>query len=160
MIDTDLRRNIEHVRPFLGVLLVGAIALAFGLMINNAAKQLTQSIHTDVPKGVEGSLELKNKGDLRYGDTISYRSNISGVYLGDVNTYITTVCFQGDEMVYQKSVLQGVRVHLYDQIGSSLNWDGKNASCSASLMYREVGDDGNDVNVYIVDSVSFDVSGR
>ncbi len=156
MIDTDLKRNIQHIRPFLGVLLIGAIALGFGLMINNAAKQLTQSIHSDVPSGVEGSLALKNKGKLYYGDTISYKSSVSGVYFGDVNTYITTVCFQGDEMVFQKSVLQGVSVHLYDQIGSSLDWDGKNASCSATLMYREVGKD-DKVDVYIVDSMSFDV---
>ncbi len=159
MIDTDFSRNIQHIRPFLGFLLVGAIALGFGMMINSAAKQLTQSIHTDVPSGVEGSLSLKNKGKLYYGDIVSYESNVSGVYFGDVNTYITTVCFQGDEMVFQKSVLQGVKVYLHNHAGSGLDWDEKEASCSATLMYREVSKN-NKVDIYIIDSTSFDVFGR
>ena len=80
------------------------------------------------------------------------------MYSNNSNTYITTVCFQGERMVYQRSAQQGVPFYLYDQMGSSLDWNGEDASCSATLMYREVGFDS--VDVYIVDSVSFDVISR
>ncbi len=158
MIDTDFARNIQHIRPYLGVLLVGAIALGLGLMINSAAKQLTQSIHTDVPAGIEGKLSLKTRGDLYYGDVISYKSRISGISLDQSNTYVTTVCFQKDRMVYQKSAQQGVSVYLNDQLGPEFEWDGLSASCSATLMYRVAKPDA--VNVYIVDSLSFEVSSK
>jgi hypothetical protein len=61
-------------------------------------------------------------------------------------------------MVFQKSVQQGVPIYLYDQIGGGLEWNGQNASCSAKLMYREVNN--NTVDVYVVDSLSFDVTSR
>jgi hypothetical protein len=158
MIDTDLERNITHVKPYLGVLLVGSIALLFGMLIYKATNNLTQNIHTKTPAGVEGTLVLKTKGVIEYGDTIQYKSSASGINSQESTTYITTVCFQGETLVYQKSVLQGVSVYLYDQIGSGLDWDGKNATCSATLMYREVKRDV--VDVYVVDSVSFEVIGR
>jgi hypothetical protein len=158
MIDTDFARNIQHIRPYLGVLLVASVALGFALMINNAAKQLTQNIYTEVPKGIEGSLSIKNHGTLHYGDTVSYKSKMSGVSVETGNTYITTVCFQGDNMVFQRSVQQGVPIHLYDQIIEGLDWDGGAASCSATLMYRTIS--GGSINVYVVDSISFDVLAR
>lgn len=158
MIDTSLANNIRYVRPYLGILLIGSMALGFGLMINNAAQQLTQTIHTTVPVGVEGGLAISKSGKIYYGDTISYVSSVSGLSLNPSNTYITTVCFQGDVMVFQKSAQQGVSVHLYDQTGGGFDWDGKNASCSATLMYRTVGSES--IDIFVVDSISFDVLAR
>ena len=65
------------------------------------------------------------------------------------------MCFQGETIVFQKSVQQGVEVHLYDQIDGGFDWDGKNASCSATLMYRTVLPE--TIDIYVVDSESFDV---
>ncbi len=158
MIDTDVARNIQHIKPYLGVMLVASVALGFAIMINNATKQLTQSIYTDVPKGIEGKLSVKTYGILHYGDTVSYKSRISGISLEKANAYITTVCFQGDRMVFQRSAQQGVSIHLYDQIVEGLDWDGGDASCSATLMYRTVA--GGAINVYVVDSISFEVLAR
>lgn len=157
-IDTSLKNNIAHVRPYLGILLVGSIALGFALIINNAASQLTQTVHTTVPEGVEGDISMVARGDIRYGDTISYKSSVSSLSAQHTNTYITTVCFQGGAMVFQKSVQQGVSVYLYDQMESGLEWDGQPASCSAALMYRKVNLD--TIDIYVVDSVSFEVAAR
>lgn len=157
-IETDLRSNIEHIRPYLGILLVGSIALGLGFIIHNATSQLVQNIYATAPTGVEGKLSLNNRGDVWYGDTISYKSSVFGAHLDVSNTYITTVCFQGVSMVFERSVLQGVPVYLYDQMKDSLSWDGKEATCSATLMYRKVNQ--NSVDVYVVASLSFDVKGR
>ena len=59
MIDTDVQRNFAHIRPYLGVMLVGSVALMFGLLMYNAMGELTQTIHTTNPDGMEGSIELK-----------------------------------------------------------------------------------------------------
>ena len=158
VIDTDLKRNVAHVRPYLGVLLIGSVALMFGLLIYNAAKELTKTVHTDVTEGMSGEITIATRGDIRYGDTIDFKSSTSGVYSSKSNTYVTVVCFQGETMVYQRSAQQGVQFYLYDPIGSSLDWDGEDASCSATLMYRKVGY--NSIDVYVVDSVSFDVVTR
>jgi hypothetical protein len=158
MIDTDLERNIAHVRPYLGVLLIGSVALMFGVLIYNAAKQLTETVHTTAPEGVTGAITISSRGDIRYGDTIDFKSTTAGIYSNKSNAYVSTVCFQGETMVYQRSAQQGVPFYLYDQIGSSLDWDGNEASCSATLMYRKVGFD--NIDVYVVDSVSFDVISR
>lgn len=158
MLDTSLENNLRNIKPYLGILLVGSMALWFGLLINNAVKELTQNIYTTVPEGVEGTLTLSGSGKVYYGDTISFKSNVSGLSLQSSNTYITTVCFQGETMVFQKSVQQGVEVHLYDQIDGEFDWDGKNASCSATLMYRTVLPE--TINIYVVDSESFEVLAR
>jgi hypothetical protein len=47
---------------------------------------------------------------------------------------------------------------LYDQIIEGLDWDGGAASCSATLMYRTIGV--NSIDVYVVDSINFDVLAR
>jgi hypothetical protein len=158
LIDTDIKNNISHIRPYLGILLIGSIALGFTLLVHRATTQLTQTIHTTTPEGVSGKLSLQKRGTIVYGDTIDYKSSVIGGYSHPVNTYVTTVCFQGDEMVFQRSAQQGVPIHLYDQIGGGLEWDGGTASCSATLMYREVNSD--TVDVYVVDGVSFDVEAR
>ena len=158
MIDTSFERNVAHVRPYLGVALIAVFAIYLFMKIFNATSELTQVVHTNAPEGVDGSLQLISRGKVVYGDTIEFKSSASGIGSSYSNTYITTVCFQGETMVYQKSAQQGVSFYLYDQMGGSLEWNGEDASCSATLMYREVGYD--TVNVYVVDALSFDVISR
>lgn len=158
LIDTNIKNNVLNIRPYLGILLVASMALGLGLIITNATNELTRTVQTSVPKYIEGTIQVRERGDIHYGDTVTYKSSVSGLQSESTNTFITTVCFQGDTMVYQQSTQQGVDVHLYDQIGRGMEWDGKTASCSAALMYRKVEPDA--VNVYVVDGVSFDVLPR
>ncbi len=159
LIDTDFGNNVGHIKPYLGVILIGSVALMFGTIIYNALNQFTQSVYSNVPDGVGGTLSVRGGvKDIVYGDTIEYRSTASGVGGRNSTTYITTVCFQDDELVFQRSVPQGASVYLYDQVGGVYEWDGHDASCTASLMYREVS--GDRINVYVVESTSFEVEGR
>jgi hypothetical protein len=156
MIDTDFRNNVRHVRPHLGMLLIGCIALGFALLIRNAMSDLSQTITVvEAPDGIEGVLRLSSRNDLRYSDLVSYKSNISGDLPLGANVYITTVCFQGETLVFQKSMQQGDSLYLQDESLSGFRWDGEDASCSATLMYRTDESD----RVYVVDSMTFEVQG-
>ena len=155
MIDTSIENNIRTIRPYLGILLVGSMALGLGLMITNAANQLTHAIEPSVSES-EGVLTLSSSGAVNYGDTVSY--NVSKSAKGTLNVYITTVCFQGATMVFQKSTPQGASVRLSNQSDSEHDWNGKAASCTALLMYRTERADTFDT--FLIDSESFDVQAR
>jgi len=159
IIDTDFKRNVSHVRPYLGVILIASVALMFGVIIYSAMQQFTQTVYSAAPSGTEGALSIRGGvGNIRYGDTVKYNSFITDVGKRDAVSYITTVCFQDDKLVYQRVVPQGVAVELSNQIGGVNEWDGEDASCSATLVYRQMSM--NRVDVYVVESVSFDVKGR
>ncbi|KKS36772.1 MAG: hypothetical protein UU98_C0021G0009 [Parcubacteria group bacterium GW2011_GWD2_42_14] len=130
------------------------MALGFGLMVSSAAKQLSQALEPSIPTG-GGTLTLESSGTVQYGDTVSYKAVMDNPEKIAANIYISTVCFQGETMVFQKSVTQGVTVHLYDQMERDYEWNGKDASCIATLLYRTVGRDFH--QVVLVDSEYFDV---
>ena len=157
VIDTNIENNFRHIRPYLGILLVGSMALGFGFIVTSAAKQLAQAIEP-VASDIEGALTLVSSGTVRYGDTVSYKAAVNNLTKGTSNIYITTVCFQGETMVFQKSVTQGISVRLYDQMVSEYEWNGEDASCTAALLYRTSASDIH--QVILVDSVSFDVLAR
>ncbi len=156
-IDTSLKNNIAHIRPFLGVLLVGSVALGVMFMLLNATKQLTQTVYSAPPEGVRGTLTHR-RSVIRYADTITYDAFVTGVKGGEKRAYITTVCFQGDVMVFQKSSSLNTPVYLYDQTGDSPQWNGQSALCNATLMYR--GADASAREVYLLDSINFEVNAR
>lgn len=156
MIDTDFRNNIRHVRPHLGILLIGCVALGFAFVIRNAMSDLSQTLTiATAPEGIEGVLSLASRNNLRYSDSVTYKSNVSGDVPNNANVYITTVCFQGETMVFQKSMQQGDSLYLQDESLSGFRWNGEDASCSATLMYRTDESD----TVYVVDSITFEVQG-
>lgn len=157
-IDTSLANNIAHVRPFLGVLLVGSMALGVMFTLLEATEQLTQTVYSASPQGVEGTLTLAHRGAVRYADTISYDAYVAGVRGGTSRAYITTACFQEDTMVYQKSSSLNTPVYLYDQKGDSPRWDGQPALCYATLMYREGHTPTS--SVYLIDAIGFEVNAR
>jgi len=158
MIDTDFHRNVQRVHPFLGTLLVGMFGLFILILLRNALANFTQSIHTEAPQGVTGTLKLLTKEPIEYGSSVEFRSSARGV-AGTAATYINTACFQKDRLVYQRSAQQGVSFLLRDQYERDLEWDGTAASCSATLLYRAPSDDVT-VNVYVLDAVDFEVVTR
>ncbi len=159
MIDTSFRNNVRHVRPYLGILLIGSMALAFGLIIKSAMTELSGNLYAATPlSGIEGVLELKIKGDIHYGDTISFSSDVTKLSLQNSNIFVTTACFQKTTMVFEKSVPLDGSVHLYDQAVSEYDWDGKRAVCGSTLMYRSIELD--DSGLHVVDSVGFEVQPR
>jgi hypothetical protein len=157
MIDTDFGNNIRHISPHLGILLIGCIALGFVFLIRNAMSNLSETLTTTTttPEGIEGVLSLASRNNPRYSDSVTYKSNVSGKLPSNANVYITTVCFQGEDMVFQKSIQQKGSLYLQDESLSGFRWDGEDASCSATLMYRT---EESDI-VYVVDSITYEVQG-
>jgi hypothetical protein len=153
-VETDWERNIKQVSPFLGMLLIAAFALFLYTVFTNAVHDLTQAVHTEAPRDVEGTLRLVDQGPHRYEDTVSFRSTVQGATSG-ATTYVTVACFQDEKLVYQRSAQQGVSFYLYDQYERDLEWDGGTASCSATLMYRTAG--AGKIDVYVLDALSFNV---
>jgi hypothetical protein len=161
LIDTDIKNNVGHIRPYLGIALIGSIALGLGLIIYNATADLAQALqtNTDMPdSNTEHVLSIETKGAIQYGDSIAYKSSFEEAVGDGASAFITTVCFQDDEMVYQVSAEEDASVYLYDQREGRLEWDGKNASCTATLMYRTVSSD--TVHVSLIDSLTFEVEER
>ncbi len=151
-VETDWERNLKQVSPFLGVVLVGCVAFLMFLFIYNAVQGLATLAHTAVPSGVSGSIVLTSRQPLTYGSSAHFSSTVDGM-APDATSYIATVCFQGDKLVYQRSAQQGVEFPLLDQYQRDLAWDGKTASCTATLMYRAV--NGARANVYMLGSTNF-----
>ncbi len=156
-VETDWERNIKRVSPFLGVLLIGAFTYFMYTVLSDAMRDITQSVHTETPLDVNGTIRLVEKVPVSYGTSINFRSTVDGA-ANKAMTYITTTCFQGDRLVYQRSGQQGVSFYLSDQYERDLEWDGASASCSATLMYRTVGD--SKIDVFILDALSFEVIGK
>lgn len=153
-VETNLERNLKRISPFLGMLLVAAVALMMFMFLRSAMEELTRAVHTEAPSDVSGTVRLSVPQPLHYGESAEFRSTVHGA-ASESTSYITVACFQGEKLVYQRSAQQGVRFYLSDQYERDLEWDGGAASCSATLMYRTVGD--GQVDVYILDAVSFDV---
>jgi hypothetical protein len=164
LIDTDIKNNISHIRPYLGILLIGCIALAFGMIIYNAATELAQAVQTSTGMSAnhrgEGNISLDTKENVYYGDTITYDTFFSGIPTDseNVQVYINTVCFQDAALVFQTSTREGEPIYLYDQNEKRIEWNGERASCSATLLFREVTKDS--VQVGVLNTFDFIVEGR
>ena len=89
---------------------------------------------------VTGSIELASTARLaagagpRYGDAVRFDTTVDGRLASNSKVYVTVVCSQGGNVVYQWSADPGFTFPLQDQAG--LEWDGGAASCSATLIYR------------------------
>lgn len=161
MIDTSFLNNVRSVRPFLGLLLVGSVAFGFAFMIYKAVAELSASLYTVMPSDLEATknvLHLTTKGDVQYGDTVSYTSTLPNKREKSSNQYINTVCFQGETMVFEKSTEKSTAVYLYDEALSDVEWNGKDAICSATLLERV--SVAETTLVHLIDSVSFVVKAR
>ena len=94
--------------------------------------------------GVTGSIELMSSGGLAltatsgpsYGQGVAFATTVEGKPAAKSSVYITVVCKQGTTVVYQASGSRDQTFVLADQAGQGLEWDGSDADCSATLIYK------------------------
>lgn len=87
----------------------------------------------------ESELEVSRSASLAepgvsYGDEVSFATEVTGVS-NRATVYITVVCMQGLEVVYQTSGSTDESFLLMDQGGDNLSWDGQAADCGAWLQH-------------------------
>ena len=113
--------------------------------------------------GPTGSIELE-AASLRtadastgpqYNSTVGFATTVEGRISSQARTYVTVICWQGDNVVYQYSAAPDFDFPLVDQAGQGLEWDGGAASCDASLIYRV--EKGRSAEITVLDAVLFDV---
>jgi hypothetical protein len=114
------------------------------------------------PSGISGTIALDQGAGLastasttsvKYGDTAHFKTSVQGRLATNSMLYVTVVCVQGSTVVYQASADPSAGFTLQDQPGQGLDWNGQQASCSGSLVYRE--QNGKNVSISYLDSTSF-----
>ena len=92
---------------------------------------------------ITGSIALMADGAARaaaagptYGDTVMFDTTVEGKMAPKSRVYITVVCFQGGDVVYQYSGAADASYPLTDQAGQGLEWDGGEADCEARFIYE------------------------
>lgn len=118
------------------------------------------------PSGVTGSIELMaaptalaasdaGGADLAYGGYAEFDARVDGKMTNNSSVYVTVVCSQGSEVVYQWSAAADFAFPLHDQAGQGLEWDGGAADCSGSLIYKV--DKGRKYTLTTLDTTTFSV---
>jgi hypothetical protein len=157
-IDTSFENNVRRVSPFLGTLLV----ILFGFMMMRVVYSGVNNLVADLNPGdavnVFGTITLKSPENPKYGNLVQFTTTATGDMAKDAHTYIVTACFQDDRLVYQLAAKPGVKFHLSDMLEPNYDWDGGEAECNASLIYRVPKADKADL--YMLDSISFVVAAR
>ncbi len=92
-----------------------------------------------------------------YGDVVTFAINFDGTLSSKTRLFVTMFCKQDDVVVYQWSGDVDFAFPLINQDGPGLWWDGGDALCTASLMYRE--ERGRKAELMILDNTSFEVWG-
>lgn len=161
MIDTDLARNVKHIQPILGVLLVVSVGIFALHTVRSSMEDLATSFqgsHVDENRSpVTGTLLLDFKQPVAYGDLVAYRTTLLGHTPGEGHAYVTTTCFQDETLVYQLSGEQRTRFLLVDLREPQYFWNAGPAFCHGSLMYRSFS--GSGAGLHLLDSKSFAVHG-
>lgn len=157
-VDTDFANNVRRVRPFLGILLVGAVGLYFAHVLYKSVSDLTVVLEPTDALGVTGTLVLTSPADPTYGNLLTFSLSLDDASSDTAQSYITVMCFQDKKLVYQVSAQPGVKFLLTDPVDPRLEWDGGAASCNASLIYRVPS--GTRAELYMLDSISFEVTAR
>ena len=142
LIDTDFERNVKRVQPIIGILLVISVGLLVYMVVHRSASDLATSLASGSAIDVHGTVLLEGDGTVQYGDLAKFSTTMSGDVHEEAQGYVTVVCFQEDELVYQYSAKRGVKFLLTDPLEPGFNWDGGAASCTASLIYRVPAGDG------------------
>ena len=99
-----------------------------------------------------GTIEL-DQDSLSYGDTATFTCTVEGKQSPKAKVYVTVVCLQDGEAVYQKSGPPDSDFVLTDLAG--LEWDGGPADGIAALIYRV---DRREDIIVTLDQVTFEVS--
>lgn len=117
------------------------------------------------PVPPSGTIELAEPGGLRaftadpwpmFGDKVTYNITFKGTLTSKSRLSIMMYCMQGDGVVYQWPGDVNFAFPLINQNGAGLYWDGGEAICTASLMYRET--KGKKSTVMILDQDTFPVA--
>lgn len=90
-----------------------------------------------------------------YGDSVEFETTLEGRVSSKAIVYVTVVCMQDGDVVYQYSGDRQGSFPLADQAG--LEWNGGDASCEAWLIYRV--EKGRSAEITMLDMVAFDVVG-
>jgi hypothetical protein len=161
MIETGFARNVKHIQPVIGLMLVVSIGIFVLHIVRSSMEDLAtsfQASHLDETRSsVTGTLLLDFKQPVGYGDLVAYRTTLVGHTPGEGHAYVTTTCFQDEKLVYQLSGEQKTRFLLVDLREPQYYWNGGPAFCHGSLMYRAFG--GASAGIHLLDSKSFAVHG-
>lgn len=142
-------------------LLAGILAAA--LLISGVATASAAKPQKD--SGPNGSIALAADETLQrasatadsgssvaYMDTISFNTVVENA-AAKADVYITVICMQGDDVVYQVSGARDADFLLNDRAG--LEWDGAAATCEGWLVHRVKKGKGSEITY--LDMVAFDV---
>lgn len=119
------------------------------------------------PSGPSGSIAVATSGagavtaaatGVQYDGTVAFETTVDGKISKQERVYVTVVCWQGDDIVFQYSAAPDFRFPLTDQAGQGLEWDGGDATCEARLIHRV--DKGRSTEISVLDTISFDVAGN
>jgi hypothetical protein len=114
--------------------------------------------------GVSGTISLAGQNGARlaegdvvlpYGETAWFDTTVDGRIGRKATVYITVVCLQGNEVVYQNSGARSAGFPLTDLSGQGLEWDGGPASCTATLIYSD--ESGRGTTILWLDQTAFEV---
>jgi hypothetical protein len=118
------------------------------------------------PSGPSGSIavastdaDARTAADtgLQYDGTVAFDTSVDGKISKQARVYVRVLCWQGDDIVFQYSADPDFQFPLIDQAGQGLEWNGEDASCEASLIYRV--EKGRSVEMSVLDTTWFDVAG-
>lgn len=139
-----------------------AIALALSLFFTSAASAgpkrdtgLSGTIELATDSGSsESTAAASDSGTMSYGQTARFSTTVNGSTHSNSDLYVSVVCAQDGSVVYKSSAAPEFGFPLVDQAG--LEWDGADADCAASLVYRV--QKGKKVTINVLDRTYFAVS--
>ncbi|NNE73317.1 MAG: hypothetical protein HKN26_06620 [Acidimicrobiales bacterium] len=151
----------RHMKSFLVIL---ALLLAFAAAPAAAAKGGNGKGGGGAGGDVTGTIELmaveSDDGGAAvapsYGSTVMFATDINGELSSKSSVYVTVVCMQGAEVVYQYSGSTTSAFLLFDQAGQGLEWNGGAADCSAALVHRV--EKGKNTTITYLNTVEFAVA--
>jgi hypothetical protein len=110
------------------------------------------TIELDTPTGFAATSEESRS----YGDSAHFLTTVEGKMGAKAYVYVTVVCLQGKTVVYQWSADPGFTFPLVDQDGQGLEWDGGDADCTGTLVYRD--ESGRTPTITFLDRTGFQVT--
>jgi hypothetical protein len=118
--------------------------------------------------GPTGSIDVASAGvaartagastGLQYDGTVAFDTSVEGKISSKARVYVTVVCWQGDQIIFQYSADPDFAFPLTDQAGQGLEWNGGDADCEAWLLYRV--EKGRSAEITMLDMVEFHVAGN
>jgi hypothetical protein len=149
--DEEGEVKMLKVRPLLAAVAAAFLSAASFMPFAHAGKSaVTGTI--DLSASVTASF-----AGPAYGGDVSFLTSVSGKLSRHSRVYVTVVCLQEGNVVYQWSADPGFTFPLEDQAGQGLEWDGGDADCSATLVYRE--QKGKNTTIQFLDDTLFAVNG-